>query len=191
MNSDVSALLERLTAEVKPGRLREDQIDPEDHQPDEDAGAERADRKSRSRRPRCGLCGGGAGSSAMSASRSKTIARELESQLTTGPAISWRFDRADGRPSRGERMVDLSLNAIELIDRNLYERTCDVRWWRRFRRRRLSTAPAAAAVSHVSERLAVIPALYRVSRSLACDLEGNVLANGRADRFNVVGQNVR
>ena len=26
-------------------------------------------------------------------------------------------------------MVDLSLNAIELIDRNLYERTCDVRWW--------------------------------------------------------------
>ena len=31
--------------------------------------------------------------------------------------------------SRGERMVDLSLNAIELIDRNLYERTCDVRWW--------------------------------------------------------------
>jgi hypothetical protein len=31
--------------------------------------------------------------------------------------------------SRGERMVDLSLNAIELMDRNLYERTCDVRWW--------------------------------------------------------------
>src|SRR6266571_2758733 len=31
--------------------------------------------------------------------------------------------------SRGERMVDLALNAIELIDRNLYERTCDVRWW--------------------------------------------------------------
>ena len=31
--------------------------------------------------------------------------------------------------SRGERMVDLALNAVELIDRNLYERTCDVRWW--------------------------------------------------------------
>ena len=26
-------------------------------------------------------------------------------------------------------MDNLALNAIELIDRNLYERTCDVRWW--------------------------------------------------------------
>jgi methyl-accepting chemotaxis protein len=30
---------------------------------------------------------------------------------------------------RGQRLVDLALNAIEIIDRNLYERTCDVRWW--------------------------------------------------------------
>ncbi len=30
---------------------------------------------------------------------------------------------------RGQRLADLALNAIEIIDRNLYERTCDVRWW--------------------------------------------------------------
>ncbi len=30
---------------------------------------------------------------------------------------------------RGQRLADLSLNMIEIIDRNLYERTCDVRWW--------------------------------------------------------------
>ena len=59
----------------------------------------------------------------------ETIARELESQLTsrTGNLMS-SIERMSER-SRGERMVDLSLNAIELIDRNLYERTCDVRWW--------------------------------------------------------------
>src|ERR1700704_4657649 len=52
------------------------------------------------------------------------IARDLESQLTkrTGNLVS-SMERMAQR-SRGERMVDLSLNAIELIDRNLYERTC-------------------------------------------------------------------
>lgn len=29
---------------------------------------------------------------------------------------------------RGSRLVDLALNAIEIMDRNRYERTCDVRW---------------------------------------------------------------
>src|SRR6267378_3963086 len=59
----------------------------------------------------------------------ETIARELETQLTkrTG-SLMQSIDKMTER-SRGERMVDLSLNAIELIDRNLYERTCDVRWW--------------------------------------------------------------
>src|SRR6478609_1604477 len=58
----------------------------------------------------------------------ETIARELEDQLTkrTGNLMN-SMGRMTDR-SRGERMVDLSLNAIELIDRNLYERTCDVRW---------------------------------------------------------------
>lgn len=26
-------------------------------------------------------------------------------------------------------MTDLALNVVDLIDRNLYERSCDVRWW--------------------------------------------------------------
>ena len=30
---------------------------------------------------------------------------------------------------RGTRLSDLALNNIDLIDRNLYERSCDVRWW--------------------------------------------------------------
>src|SRR5882724_8500067 len=122
----------------------------------------------------------------------EAIARELETQLTkrTGNLMSSMQRMAER--SRGERMVDLSLNAIELIDRNLYERTCDVRWWATDSAVvDCATAPDAAAVSHVSERLAVILSAYTVYLDLwLCDLDGNVLANGRKDRFNVVGQNV-
>ena len=99
----------------------------------------------------------------------ETIARELESQLTnrTGNLMTSIAQMADR--SRGERMVDLSLNAIELMDRNLYERTCDVRWWatdsavldcaaapRSLRRR-----PCLGPVGRHSRRL------HRLSRSLA------------------------
>src|SRR6266536_107864 len=122
----------------------------------------------------------------------ETIARELETQLTnrTGNLMDSIARMADR--SRGERMVDLSLNAIELIDRNLYERTCDVRWWATDSAVvDCAASPNAAAVAHVSERLAVILGAYTVYLDLwLCDLDGNVLANGRADRFNVVGQNV-
>lgn len=30
--------------------------------------------------------------------------------------------------AQGERLKDLALNMIDIIDRNLYERSCDVRW---------------------------------------------------------------
>ena len=122
----------------------------------------------------------------------ETIARELESQLTnrTGNLMTSIAQMADR--SRGERMVDLSLNAIELMDRNLYERTCDVRWWATDSAViDCAAKPEPAAVAHVSERLAVILGAYTVYIDLwLCDLEGRVIANGRADRFNAVGQNV-
>jgi Methyl-accepting chemotaxis protein (MCP) signalling domain len=122
----------------------------------------------------------------------EAIARELESQLTrrTGSLMS-SMERMAER-SRGERMVDLSLNAIELIDRNLYERTCDVRWWATDSAVvGCAAAPERATVTHASERLAVILGAYTVYLDLwLCDLEGNVLANGRTGRFNVIGQNV-
>src|ERR1700759_3703523 len=122
----------------------------------------------------------------------ETIARELESQLTkrTGDLVS-SIDRMSQR-SRGERMVDLSLNAVELIDRNLYERTCDVRWWATDSAVvEGAAAPSPATVNHVSERLGVILGAYTVYLDLwLCDLNGNGIANGRADKFKVVGQNV-
>jgi len=122
----------------------------------------------------------------------ETIARELEGQLTsrTGSLMS-SIERMSEK-SRGERMVDLSLNAIELIDRNLYERTCDVRWWATdFAVVDCAAAPAAASAKYASERLGVILGAYTVYLDLwLCNLDGKVIANGRADRFRVVGQEV-
>ena len=120
------------------------------------------------------------------------IAKELETQLTkrTESLIS-SMGRMTER-SRGERMVDLALNAVELIDRNLYERTCDVRWWATDSAVvDCAAAPEAAAVAHASERMAVILGAYTVYLDLwLCDLDGNVVANGRPERFKVIGQNV-
>jgi Methyl-accepting chemotaxis protein (MCP) signalling domain len=122
----------------------------------------------------------------------ETIARELETQLTkrTGNLMN-SIERMTER-SRGERMVDLSLNAIELIDRNLYERTCDVRWWATDSALvGCAAEPNAVTASHVSKRLAVILGAYTVYLDLwLCDLDGNILASARSNHFNVVGQNV-
>ena len=122
----------------------------------------------------------------------ETIAKELEGQLTkrTGNLMD-SIARMTER-SRGERMVDLSLNAIELIDRNLYERTCDVRWWATDSAVvDCAAAPSKAAVQHVAERLSVILGAYTVYLDLwLCGLDGKILANGRSDRFRVVGQSV-
>jgi hypothetical protein len=120
------------------------------------------------------------------------IARELETQLTKRTASLMSSIARMSDRSRGERMVDLSLNAIELIDRNLYERTCDVRWWATDSAVvDCAASPQPAAVAHASERLGVILSAYTVYLDLwLCDLEGNVIANGRADRFRVIGQNV-
>jgi hypothetical protein len=122
----------------------------------------------------------------------ETISRELETQLTKRTANLIQSIEQMTERSRGERMVDLALNAIELIDRNLYERTCDVRWWATDSAVVDCAADASAAgVSYVAERLAVILRAYTVYLDLwLCDLQGNVLASARSDRYPVKGANV-
>lgn len=86
---------------------------------------------------------------------------------------------------RGQRLVDLALNAIEIVDRNLYERTCDVRWWATDAAIvDAATNPTREACAHSSKRLGVILSAYTVYLDLwLCDLEGRVIANGRPDRY--------
>jgi hypothetical protein len=82
---------------------------------------------------------------------------------------------------RGTRLADLALVNIDLIDRNLYERSCDVRWWATD----ASIVQAARsgdpqACRATCERMAVILGAYTVYADLVlCDLKGRVLANGK------------
>lgn len=124
--------------------------------------------------------------------RIEAIAHQLESELVkrTGDLMQ-SIAEMTGR-ALGERMVDLSLNAIELIDRNLYERTCDVRWWATDSAVvECATEPNGAATTHACERLGVILGAYTVYADIwLCSLDGVVLANGRADKFDVRGRSV-
>lgn len=86
---------------------------------------------------------------------------------------------------RGGRLSDLALNMVELIDRNLFERTCDVRWWATDSAMVDALAdPGDASASFASKRLGVILSSYTVYHDLwIVDAEGRVVANGRPDRY--------
>ncbi len=93
---------------------------------------------------------------------------------------------------RGTRLADIALNSVDLVDRNLYERTCDVRWW--------ATDSAIVnalnqlgnqTAAHASQRLRVILNAYTVYHDLViCDREGKVIANGRPDIYESLQQDV-
>jgi len=94
---------------------------------------------------------------------------------------------------RGTRLTDLTLNAIELIDRNLYERSCDVRWWATDAAVvDAATTPTPEAREFASSRLATILRSYTVYLDLwIVDMTGQVIVNGRPRNYpGAVGANV-
>jgi hypothetical protein len=117
----------------------------------------------------------------------KDLAGSLSTLTQLGDSM---IDRL--RSHGGQRCADLALNMIDVIDRNLYERSCDVRWW--------ATDSAvvecladgdALSAKHAGERLSVILDSYTVYRDIwVIDERGVVVANGRPDLYAVRGQNV-
>lgn len=92
---------------------------------------------------------------------------------------------------RGVRHSDLALNNIDLIDRNLYEHSCDCRWWATD----ASLVDALSsgtpeALQYASKRLGVILDSYTVYLDLVlADRHGAIVANGRPDQFRSQGSN--
>jgi hypothetical protein len=124
----------------------------------------------------------------ISSEMSKNLASSIAELNRVGQNMMVQLEDA-----RGERLKDLALNMIDIIDRNLYERSCDVRWW--------ATDGAVvealesfddAKRAFASERLGVILNSYTVYLDLwIADLEGNVIANGRPKLYpGVQGSNV-
>ena len=134
------------------------------------------------------------------------IAEEMDTLSRRVSETAQDIDRMAGRTStdlrerldqlqndvRRTRLTDLALANIDLIDRNLYERSCDVRWWA------TDGAMVAAAqdlqpaaLAHASQRLGQILDSYTVYFDLVLtDLHGNVLANGRPRQYRSAGQSV-
>ena len=124
------------------------------------------------------------------------ITAQLESELTEQAHRLETFGRHIVAQLRAERLTDLALNAIEIIDRNLYERTCDVRWWATDKPVvDCAAIPTQENCAYASERLAVILGAYTVYLDLwICDAQGRVLTSGRPERYprvksaNVAGE---
>jgi hypothetical protein len=94
---------------------------------------------------------------------------------------------------RGARLQDIALNAVEIIDRNLYERSCDVRWWATDSAVvQALESPSAASASYAVERLATILRSYTVYLDLwVVDAQGRVVADGRPRQYpGVIGLDV-
>jgi len=122
----------------------------------------------------------------------KTISQRInEIAVDLGSQMSGRLDEMTGLWQRlvtdvaGNRLADLALNLIDVIDRNLYERSCDVRWWATDSAVvDCATAPTPERVTHACRRLGVILSSYTVYLDLwIADAEGRVIANGRPERY--------
>jgi hypothetical protein len=119
------------------------------------------------------------------------LEEELLSRVSALEAVGGRLI-SEVSKIQGQRLADLALNAVELIDRNLYERTCDVRWWATDSAIVDAAAnPSAAACDYACERLGVILDAYTVYLDLwVADTNGRIIANGRPERYPIKGQDV-
>jgi Methyl-accepting chemotaxis protein len=95
--------------------------------------------------------------------------------------------------ARGNRLSDLAFNTIEILDRNLYERTADVRWWA------TESAfieacgqPENRELSHRAvQRMDIILKNYTIYKELVLSgLDGKVIADGRPEQYSIVGRDV-
>lgn len=119
---------------------------------------------------------------------STALEKELASEIGEISTLVQEMSRG----SQGQRLIDLALNAIEIVDRNLYERTCDVRWWATDSAFvDALTSPSDAAFAYAAKRLAVILRAYTVYLDLwLCDTDGKVVATARDDHHSIVGSDV-
>jgi len=114
-----------------------------------------------------------------------TITQSLEGELSSTIEDLMTLGETMVRQLRGSRLTDLALNMIEIIDRNLYERSCDVRWWATDSAVvSCLSQPGGDSAAYAAKRLGVILDSYTVYLDLwIADADGRVVANGRPSRY--------
>jgi hypothetical protein len=122
--------------------------------------------------------------------RIQAAAKNLEQESETLVMELAEISRQLATSVRGTRLSDLALTNIDLIDRNLYERSCDCRWWATDAAmvNALENPEDEATVAHASERLGVILKAYTVYFDIVlANLDGTIVANGRPAEYASVG----
>jgi hypothetical protein len=126
------------------------------------------------------------------ADRARALSEDLTGELAPRIAELTQLGHELVGRVRGQRLADLALNVIELTDRNLYERSCDVRWWATDSSVvDALTAASPTAREHAGERLAVILRNYTVYVDLwLADANGRVVAHAAPGPSTAVGTDV-
>lgn len=92
-----------------------------------------------------------------------------------------------------DRLCEMGLTLVQLIVRNLYERTADVRWWATDDAfYKCLDNPDTASIDHANKRLAIINRFYSVYLNLLMvNNEGIVIGCSNPGKFpQVIGANV-
>jgi hypothetical protein len=100
--------------------------------------------------------------------------------------------RRDVLERQHARLAEIAQNVVQLIVRNLYERTADVRWWATDESFWSALAqPTPERLAHAAARLATIQRFYSVYLDIRLvDADGRIVASARDAEFRVRGANV-
>lgn len=112
------------------------------------------------------------------AAQAAQIAQKFEGTVLSRISLGRAMSESLQNEIEGARLVDLAQTLVQLIVRNLYERTADVRWWATDTA--LWTALSGgetADIAHAASRLATINRFYSVYLDLVLtDVAGRVIA---------------
>ena len=117
------------------------------------------------------------------ADRAADIATRFQEVLVGRISLSRSMSETLVDEMEGVRLIDLSQSLVQLIVRNLYERTADVRWWATDTAfwQALEPDAAASVVAFAADRLAAINKFYSVYYDLVLtDAQGRVVASANA-----------
>ena len=114
-----------------------------------------------------------------------TLSAELQNAIAANTARISTAGQQMMLDFRGQRFADLAHSCVDIIDRNLYERSCDVRWWATDSAVVDAVAsPLPDATAHACSRLATILRSYTVYLDLwVADRTGRVVATGRGSHY--------
>ena len=122
------------------------------------------------------------------ASQAAATSRELRTSVLTRIASQTVELTKQFEETHYSRLSEMSQTLVQLIVRNLYERTADVRWWatdEAFHGSLASLSPES--IANAVTRLSLINRFYSVYADLVLvDTKGRVIANSRPDVYPTV-----